>query len=100
MGCWGTARSINFFDDRCAIHKRGLFWSLCSVLGTALFPIRHSVGVLGSSDYVIPDARQILDTATADKDHGVFLKVVTNAGDVRCDLITVSKSDSGDFSQS
>lgn len=81
-------------------HSRGLLRSFCSVLGSALFSIRNSVGVLSPSDYMIPYTRQVLNSSTSNKHHRVFLKVVTNAWDIRRDFISVCKTNSCDFSQS
>src|SRR5258708_25619604 len=63
---------------------RGRFRPLRSVFRSALLSIRNACGVQRSTNYVIPDARQILHTATADQHDGVFLQVVPHTWNVTC----------------
>jgi hypothetical protein len=49
---------------------------------------------------VVSDAWEIFDTATANHDGAVFLKVVAFAADVGGDFVSVAQTDTGIFSKS
>jgi hypothetical protein len=48
---------------------------------------------------MIPDARQILDPAATNQNHGMLLKVVPDAGDVSRHFDTGGQPHTGDFPQ-
>ena len=73
--------------------------SLGAVFGTGLTPVGNTRGIQGASDDVVSRTGQVLDTAAADQDNAVLLKVVAFAGDVACHLDPVGKTYSGDLSQ-
>ena len=81
------------------VLSRGLFRSFCSVLGSALFSVRNSVGVLRPSNYMIPDPGQVLYATTSDEHNRVLLKVVTNAWNIRRDFVAVCKTNSCNLTQ-
>ena len=55
---------------------------LGAVLGTALHPAGHALGIQSAADDVVTDAGEVLDTAAADHDHGVLLEGVAHAGNI------------------
>src|SRR3989475_1241182 len=68
-----------------------------AVLGTALLAVRHARCVERSADDLVPDARQVLDTAASDEDDGVLLEIVALARDVGRDLHLVRQADARDL---
>ena len=76
-----------------------LLGSLCAVLGTGLTSVSNTGGIQGSPDDVIPGTRKVLDTAAADHDDGVLLKVVTFTRNVAGNLNSVGKADTGDLTK-
>ena len=56
--------------------------ALCAVLGTGLHTAGHTLGIQRTTDDVVTDTGQVLDTTTADHHDGVLLQGVTHAGDV------------------
>src|SRR3954463_5227842 len=63
-----------------------LFGTLGAVFRTALLAVLDALGIEDAAENVVAHAGQILDAAAADHDHGMFLKVVTFAGDVTDDF--------------
>lgn len=59
----------------------------------------NTIRVLGASNYVITDSRQVLNAPPSDEDNGVFLQVVTNSRDVGSDFITVCEPNPGNLPQ-
>jgi len=53
-----------------------------TVFGAGVLPILDSHGIQRSTHHMVPDAREILDAATANQDDGMFLQVVPDARDV------------------
>ena len=58
------------------------FRSLGAVFRTALTAVRNTCGIQSSADDVVTGTGEILDTAAADENDAVLLKVVAFAGDV------------------
>src|SRR3954447_9196891 len=82
--------------------KAGLFALLrClrSVLRPSLLPIFHAARIQGSTDDVVANARQVLDSPAAHQHHRVLLQVVTLTRNVRRNFHLIGKADSGDFAQ-
>ena len=73
---------------------------LGSVLGASLTASIDSLSIQSTTDYVVTDTRQVLDTSAADHYHGVFLQVVTYTRDVSCYLVTVCETDTGNLTES
>jgi hypothetical protein len=46
---------------------------------------------------VVTNPREILDTSTADQHDGMLLQVVPDTGNIRRDLNSIRKSDTGNF---
>src|ERR1700754_968159 len=77
-----------------------LLRTLRTVLGTALLAVLDTLGIENAADDVVTDTRKVLNAAATDHDDGVFLKVVTFAGDVTNDFEAVGQADLGDLTQS
>jgi len=56
--------------------------------------------VQSSTNHVITNTRQILNSTSADQDDRVLLQVVTDTRDIRRDLYTVGQTNASYFSQS
>src|SRR5512134_1307850 len=76
-----------------------LFRCLRSVFGTALFAVCNPHGIERAPHDVVPDARKVLDPASADEHDGVLLQVVSYARNVRRDLHSVREPHPGYFSK-
>ena len=74
--------------------------ALCAVLGTGLHTAGHTLGIQRTTDDVVTDTGQILDTTAADQNNAVLLQVVALSGNVACHLNAVGQTNSGDLSQS
>jgi hypothetical protein len=72
--------------------------SLCAVLGTALVSLGNALGIKLTANDVVTYTGKVLYSAAADKNHGVFLQVVTDTGNVAPYFDTVGKSYSGNLS--
>lgn len=72
----------------------------CTVFTSALPAIIHAGTVKHATDDMIPNARQIPDSASSNYNHAVLLEVVVNAWYVSCNFLAVGQSDTSDFSQS
>jgi len=78
----------------------GLLTALSAVKRTSLFAVCNTLCVKCTADYVVTYARQVTDSSSADKHNAVFLKVMSDAGDVASSLKTVCKTNTGDFTKS
>jgi len=72
----------------------------CTVFTSALPAIIDAGAVKHTTDDMIPNARQIPDSASSNYNHAVLLEVVVNAWYVSCNFLAVGQSDTSDFSQS
>ena len=72
---------------------------LGTVLGTALHTAVDALGIQRTTDDVVTDAGQVLDTAAADHHDGVLLQGVTHAGDVGGDFVAVGQTHTGDLTE-
>ena len=66
-----------------------IFRSLCAVLGTGLLSVGYAGGIKSTSDDVVSGTGKILNTAAADQDNGVLLKVVALARDIAGNLVSI-----------
>src|SRR5262249_15496019 len=80
-------------------HGRSLLRALGAVLRTALATVGDARGVERAADDVITNAGQVLDTAAADHDDRVLLKVVALARDVGGHFHAVGETDTGHLAQ-
>src|SRR3954454_6827511 len=76
-----------------------LLRTLCAVLRTTLLTVLDALGIEDAAEDMVAHARQILDAAAADHDHGVFLKVVALARDVPDDFEAVGQAHLGDLTK-
>src|SRR5947209_20356474 len=76
-----------------------LFRTLGAILRTALLPVLDALGVEDAAENVVTHAGQILDTAAADHDHRVLLKVMAFARDVADHLETVGQAHLGNLAK-
>ena len=74
-----------------------LLGSLCAVLGTGLTSVSNTGGIQCSSDDMVPGTRKVLDTAAADHDDGVLLKVVALTRNITGNLNPIGKTYTGDL---
>src|SRR5690606_24037446 len=65
---------------------------LSPVLRTTLTAVRHALRIEDAADDMITNAGKVLDTAAADHDHGVLLKVMPLARDVADHLEAVRQT--------
>src|SRR4030042_3700476 len=72
----------------------------CSIFTSALFAVGHTGTVKHAANNMIPNARQIPYSASANCNGAVLLQVVVDTRYVSCNFLAVSQSDTGDFSQS
>jgi hypothetical protein len=70
----------------------------CPIFTSALFSISHAGTVEHTTDDMISYSRQVPDSATANSNSAVFLKVVVDARYVSCNFFAVGQSDTCDFS--
>src|SRR5690606_30648726 len=110
---FARSRSLNFGSGRIFLfsttRRRGISTLyllpastglLRSILGTALLPVGDAGRVERSADDVVTNAGQVLDTAAADQDHRVLLKVVPHARDVARHLDPIAEADASHLPQS
>ena len=74
--------------------------TLCTVLGTGLHTLGNTLCIECTTDDVVTNTREILNTAASDQNNAVLLKVMAYTGDVRRYFDTVGQSYSGDLSDS
>ena len=77
-----------------------LLWLACTVAGPALLAATDAFGIEHAADDVVTHTGKIFHTASADEDDGVFLKIVTFAGNVSDDFLSVGQAHLGDFAES
>ncbi len=82
-----------------ALNRTSLLGPFCPVLGSPLLPVLHSIGVLGTSNCVVPHARKVFNTTASYEDDGVLLEIMTDTGDIGGDFISIGKTHPCDFSQ-
>ena len=70
---------------------------LCAVFGPTLFSVGDADSVQDAPNDVVPNRRQIPNPSTPNEYNGVFLKIVSFARDVCCDLHPVREADAGDL---
>ena len=75
-----------------------LFCLFSTILTSALFTTSNAGTVKYTTDNMIPNARQIPDSASANYNRAVLLKVVVNTRYVSCNFLAAGESDPGDFS--
>jgi len=78
--------------------KNALFRPFRTILTSALFAPAHACTIKYTTDNMIPNARQIPDSSSANYNCAVLLEVVVNARYVSCNFLAAGKPDSGDFS--
>ena len=79
----------------------GLFLrTLCSVLGASLLTVSNTLSIKSTADDMITYTGKVTDTAAADENYRVLLKVVTNTGNVCSCFHSVGKSYSGNLTKS
>src|SRR5688500_10438207 len=72
---------------------------LRAIPAASLLAVADTLGVQRTTDDLVPDAGEVLHTATADQHDRVLLKVVTDTGDVGRHLDTVAQSHTGHLAQ-
>src|SRR5579884_2236585 len=75
------------------------FGSLRSVAGASLLPVVDAGCIKRTAYDVILNARQVLYPSSADQNHGVFLKIMSLAGNICCYFAIVAQTNPADFSQ-
>src|SRR3954466_8057056 len=89
---WVTSGELNTgsgTNGRCGAGPlRGMsaLLLLRAVAAARLLAGAHALGVEGSTDDLVPDAREVLHPAAADQHDRVLLQVVPDTGEVRGDL--------------
>ena len=73
---------------------------LSSVLGSGLISLRNALGIECTSDDVITHTGEVLNSTASDENYRVFLKIVSDTGDIGCNFVTVGELYSGDLSHS
>ena len=97
----GHRTSAAFFKN--AYHAEafeiasGLLGLLRAVKTSALTTIGHAGSIKRTANDMIANAGQVLDTAAADQDNRVLLKVVADAGDVCRTFFKVGQAHTGNF---
>ena len=74
--------------------------TLGAILGASLHTTRNTLSVEGAANDVVTNTGKVLDTAAADHNNAMLLKVVTFSWDVACYFDSVGKTNSGDLSKS
>jgi hypothetical protein len=88
--------SIHFIKIR---KSARLFWPLGAVFGTPLSPAIHTQCIQRSTNDMITDTRQILDTPAPDQHHRVLLKVMPDSRDIGRHFNARGQTDPGHFAQ-
>src|ERR1700760_2333608 len=73
---------------------------LRSVTAASLLAVADALGVQGTADDLVTDARQVTHPAAAHEHDRVLLQVVADTRDVRGDLDLAGQPDTGDLAQS
>ena len=74
--------------------------TLGSVFGATLCTILDTGGIEGTADDVVTYTGKILNSAATDENNTVFLKVMTDTGNVSGNFDSVGKTYSGDLTKS
>src|SRR5262249_49075327 len=74
--------------------------ALSSILRTALLAVSNALSVQGSANGVVTNTWKVLHTASANQNDRVFLKVVSNAWNVRADFVTIRQTHTANFAKS
>ena len=77
-----------------------LSWPFCPVFTSTLLASGHAGTVKHTTNDMIPNARQIPDSASANYNCAVLLQVVVDTRYVSCNFLGIGQSDTSDFSQS
>src|SRR5580692_11569093 len=93
-----SRRSARRRRDMC-VSSRRLFRTLRAVERTALAAVFHALRVEHATNDVITHARKVFHATAAKQHHGVFLKIVTFAGNVCDDFISVGQTHFRDFAK-
>jgi hypothetical protein len=80
-------------------HASG-FRSLCAVFGPRFLPVCYTGRIQSAAHDMVPYTGQILDSAAAHENYGVFLEVVPNSWYVGCYFIPVCQSNTRHLPQS
>jgi hypothetical protein len=76
-----------------------LFRSLGSVLGASLLSILDPLGVQNAADDVVSNAGKVLDATAPYENDRMFLKIVTDTGDIGGYLHPVGEPHASDLAQ-
>src|SRR5712691_4220775 len=82
------------------LRWRRFLWPLRPILGAALFATLNANRVERPANYVVTNARQILNATTADQHNRVLLQVVTDARNIGRDLDPVREANARHLAQS
>ena len=69
--------------------------ALSTVFAAGLVTVRNTLGIQRTTDDVVTDTGQILDTTAADQNNAVLLQVMADTGNVRGDLDTIREGGHG-----
>lgn len=83
-----------------AVKKWLAFGPLGTILGTGSLSILDSHRIQSTPNDMVANPREVLDTSTTNQDDGVFLKVVSDAGNVGSNFYPVRKPNTRNFTQS
>ena len=72
---------------------------LRTVLGASLHTTRDALSVEGAANDMVTNTGEILDTAAADHNDAMLLKVVADTGNVSGDFVTVGQTHTSDLTQ-
>ena len=73
--------------------------TLLTVLGASLHTTRNTLSVEGAANDVVTNTGKVLDTAAADHNNAMLLKVVADTGNVSGDFVTVGQTHTSDLTQ-
>src|SRR3989338_2528953 len=77
-----------------------LLGPLYAIAATRAHAIRHALGVINAANNGVAHARQIFDAAAANKNYGVLLQIMPDAGNISSNLHPVGQTYASDFAQS
>ena len=73
--------------------------SLRAILGASLHTTRDALSVEGAANDVVTNTGKVLDTAAADHNNAMLLKIVADTGNVSGDFVTVGQTHTSDLTQ-
>ena len=73
--------------------------TLCTVLGTGLHTVLHTLSIQSTTDDVVTNTGKVLNTAAANQDDRVLLQVMAFTGDISGNFHTVGQTHTGDLTQ-